>query len=177
MLAREIEKNQSAQGVNKFEQNSLENAFNEVLMVPVQKSLDDLKIQQEQFKRDVDLLKSKNVFLRQNQHADRDPDITLKFKDGGRKILDEIGIDNEMNDYEIHRMEEEQKRSTQDKYDIMREINTQYNQSKTVPVTQTPSPFSRQLSVQVPEYFGLMDKIVPGGFALKGMAQNQLSKF
>jgi len=44
---REIEKTQSAQGVNKFEQNSLENAFNEVLMVPVQKSLDDLKIQQE----------------------------------------------------------------------------------------------------------------------------------
>ena len=112
MLVREIEKTQSASGVNKFEQNSLENAFNEVLMVPVQKSLDDLKIQQEQFKRDVDLLKSKNVFLRQNQHVDRDPDITLKFKDGGRKILEEIGIDNEVNDYEIHRMEEEQKRST-----------------------------------------------------------------
>jgi len=52
--------------------------------------------------------------------VDRDPDITLKFKDGGRKILEDIGIDNEMNDYEIQRLEEEQKQSTQDKYDIMR---------------------------------------------------------
>jgi hypothetical protein len=55
----------------------------------------------------VDLLKSKSAFLRQNQHVDRDPDVTLKFKDGGRKILEEIGIDNEMNDYEIQRMEDE----------------------------------------------------------------------
>ena len=44
-MVREIEKTQSAGGVNKFEQNSKENAFNEVLMAPVQKSLDDLKIQ------------------------------------------------------------------------------------------------------------------------------------
>ena len=72
----------------------------------------------------MDLLKSKNAFLRQNQHADRDPDTTLKFKDGGRKILDEIGFENEMNDYEMQRIEEEQKQNATDKHDIMREINT-----------------------------------------------------
>jgi hypothetical protein len=32
---RDIEKTQNAMGVNKFEQNSVENAFNEVLMAPV----------------------------------------------------------------------------------------------------------------------------------------------
>jgi hypothetical protein len=89
------------------------------------------------------LLKSKHVFLRQNQHVDRDPDVTLKFKDGGRKILEDIGIEAELNDYEMHRVEEEEKQNKVEKYDIMRTINTQYNQTKMVPTTQFPSPFSR----------------------------------
>ena len=47
-----------------------------------------------------------NSFLRQNRHAERDPEITLKFQDGGRDILDELGPelkeeDKSNDDYDI----------------------------------------------------------------------------
>jgi len=32
-------------------------------------------------------------FLRKNKHVLRDPDVTLKFKDGGKMFLDGLGIE------------------------------------------------------------------------------------
>ena len=63
----------------------------------------------------MDLVKSKYPnFLRQNRHAERDPDCTLKFKDGGKKILDDMGIENEMNDYEFFQSAKEEEKKSGD---------------------------------------------------------------
>ena len=57
-------------------------AFNEVLIQPIQKQLDDL-------------LKTDGVILRQNRHAERDPNVTLKFKDGGSQFLEDLELEGE----------------------------------------------------------------------------------
>ena len=91
-----------ASNPKKYELKERETAYNEVILEPVQKQLEDLKIAQEQFNKDLELVKSKYPnFLRKNKHADRDPDVTLKFKDGGKRILEEMGIENEVNEYEF----------------------------------------------------------------------------
>ena len=50
--------------------------YNDVILAPVQKQLDDLK-------RKSSPPEDPSKFLRNNRHADRDPEISLKFKDGG----------------------------------------------------------------------------------------------
>jgi hypothetical protein len=130
----------------KYELKERETAFNEVILEPVQKQLEDLKIAQEQFNKDLELVKSKYPnFLRKNKHAERDPDVTLKFKDGGKRILEEMGIENEVNEYEFFQSikNEEEKKSTDfQNNDILKEIVLQYNQSKHVTKTNKSSPFS-----------------------------------
>ena len=88
-------------------------AFNEVFIQPVQKQLDELN----------------NGILRQNKHADRDPNVTLKFKDGGHSFLQEIEIEQE---------EEKQ----QESIDIILFLMKQFNKSKQTLQLKTKSPFS-----------------------------------
>lgn len=56
-------------------------------------------------------------FLRQNRHVERDPNCTIKFKDGGVSIMEELEIDQE---------EEKQSEST----DIILFLMKQFNESK-----------------------------------------------
>lgn len=60
-----------------------EQLYNDVFVAPVQKQLDDLK-------RKSSPPEDASKFLRNNRHADRDPEISLKFKDGGQAFLDEV---------------------------------------------------------------------------------------
>jgi hypothetical protein len=58
------------------------------------------------------------MFLRQNRHVERDPNITIKLKDGGDSFLDEINI------------EKEEEKSPEVKSDIVLFLMKQFNQSK-----------------------------------------------
>ena len=55
-------------------------AFNEVLIQPMQKQLEECQ---------------GLGILRQNRHVERDPNVTLKFKDGGSSFLEGFEIDHE----------------------------------------------------------------------------------
>ena len=62
-------------------------------------------------------MKGDGVILRQNRHADRDPNVTLKFKDGGSSFLEDLELEGE---------EEKQSETT----DIVLFLMKQFNQSK-----------------------------------------------
>lgn len=97
-----------------------------------------------------------NSFLRQNIHADRDPEVTLKFKDGGKKYYEELG-DKELESPITKNFYEEEKESNEIQ-DVLQVIIKQYNNGKVSLTPTSPSPLSFQLSVKVPEYFSMADK-------------------
>ena len=63
-----------------------------------------------------------------------------------------------------HFFEEEKGDSTHIHQDIIRVIIKQYNFSKIAKTTNQISPFSMQMSVQIPDYFTLVDKNVPNTY-------------
>ena len=67
--------------------------------------------------------------LRQNRHVERDPNVTLKFKDGGSSFLDGIDLDHE-------------EEKTSEPTDIILFLMKQFNESKKSLSLKTPSPFS-----------------------------------
>lgn len=83
--------------------------------------------------------------MRNNAHVDRDPEIKLKFADGGKAYLDEIS-DQAKGPLESpiikHFMEEEEKTSADSQVDIISRIIQIFSKGKNKTKVKSRSPFS-----------------------------------